>query len=119
MKVAVTIWENRISPVADSAREVLVLNIEGQSVLGRHHEHFNDDSPFYRARKLADLGVKTFICGAISDFYRGLVEGYDIRLIPFVHGQIDEVLDAFLRNALVNPRFVMRGYLRRSMRENG
>jgi predicted Fe-Mo cluster-binding NifX family protein len=117
MKVAVTIWENRISPVADSAREVLVVDIGGQSVLSRHHERFNDGSLFYRARELADLGVTTFICGAISSFYGALVEGYGIRLIPFVHGEVDDVLNAFLNNALVNPRFVMRGYLPDAMRE--
>jgi hypothetical protein len=118
MKVAVTIWENRISPVADSAGEVLVLEIEGQSVLGRHRERFKDDSVFSRAGKLVDLGVKTFICGAISNFYGGLVEGYGIRLIPFVHGQIDEVLNAFMNKTLLNPKFVMRGYLRNAMRED-
>jgi predicted Fe-Mo cluster-binding NifX family protein len=102
--VAVTIWKNRISPVADSAQEVLVVDIGGKSILSRHHERFNEDSLLYRARKLADLGIKAFICGAISDFYGGLVEGYGIRLIPFVHGQIDEVLNAFLNKSLLKPR---------------
>ena len=118
MKLAVTVWENRISPVADSAREVLVLDIEGRSVLSRHHERFKDDSLFHRARKLADLDVKAFICGAISDFYGGLVEGYGIRLIPFVHGRVDDVLNAFMNRSLLNPKFVMRGYLRDAMRED-
>jgi predicted Fe-Mo cluster-binding NifX family protein len=116
MKLAVTIWESRISPVADSAQEVLVVEIGGKSILRRHDERFNEDSLLYRARKLADLGVKAFVCGAISDFYGGLVEGYGIRLIPFVHAQVDEVLNAFMDKSLLNPRFVMRGYLRDAMR---
>ena len=119
MKLAVTIWENRISPVADSATEVLVLDIEGQHILRRQHECFEDESLFHRARKLADLRVKTFICGAISNFYGGLVEGYGIRLIPFVHGQVDDVLNAFVNESLLNPRFVMAGYLRNATREDG
>jgi len=118
MKVAVTIWENRISPVADSAGEVLVLDIEGQKVQELHRERFKNDSLFYRAKKLVDLGVKTFICGAISNFYGGLVEGYGIRLIPFVHGQLDDVLDAFMHKSLPNPEFVMRGSFRDAMRGN-
>jgi len=65
-----------------------------------------------------DLGVKTFICGAISNSYGGLVEGYGIRLIPFVHGQIDEVLNPFMNKALLNPKFVMRRYLRDALRED-
>lgn len=100
MKVAFTIWKNRISPVADSAREVLVLDIEGLAVLGRRHERFRNQSLFDRAEKLVDMGVNTFICGAISDFYSGLIEGYGIHLIPFIHGQIDEVVDAFMNESL-------------------
>jgi predicted Fe-Mo cluster-binding NifX family protein len=118
MKVAVTIWEGRISPVADLTQELLVVDIGGQSITSRHHEHFDNDSLFYRARKLDDLGVRTFICGAISGFYGALVEGYGIRLISFVHGQVDEVLDAFLNDSLVNPRFVTKGYLPDVMRED-
>jgi predicted Fe-Mo cluster-binding NifX family protein len=118
MKVGLTIWENRISPVADSAGEVLVLDIRGQSILDRRRERFRNDSLFYRAKKLVDLGINTFICGAISDFYGGLVEGYGIRLVPFVHGQLDEVLEAFMNKTLPNPKFVMRGDFRDIMREN-
>ena len=118
MKVAVTIWKGRISPVADLSQELLVVHVGSQSILSRHHEHFENDSPFHRAKKLDDLGVKTLICGAISSFYGALVEGYGIRLISFVHGQADEVLDAFLKNALVNQKFVMSGYLPASTRED-
>jgi predicted Fe-Mo cluster-binding NifX family protein len=100
MKVAITIWENRVSPVADSAREVLVVEVGGGRILRRRQEHFDDDSLFNHAGKLSELSVKIFICGAISDFYGSLVEGYGIRLIPFVYGQVDDVLNAFASNSL-------------------
>lgn len=76
MRVALTVWENRISPVADSSRNLLVADIENRAIEGRHYEVFNEESVLYRARKLADLEVEVFICGAISDFYAILVEGY-------------------------------------------
>ncbi len=104
MRVAITIWENRVSPVADSAEEMLLLEVAGGTVVRRRHERFDDDSPFHRAGKLAELSVNTFICGAISDFYSGLIEGYGIRLIPFAQGHVDEVLDGFLKNGRVDPR---------------
>lgn len=103
MRVAITIWENRISPVADSAGEILVVDVAGGNIIRRRHERFEDDSLFNHAGKLAELSVTTFICGAISDFYSGLVEGYGIRLIPFANGQVEEVLNGFLSDSLVNP----------------
>jgi predicted Fe-Mo cluster-binding NifX family protein len=113
MKVVLTVWENRISPVADSARQLLVVDVEDRTVRGRHTERIDVESVFYRARKLADLEVQVFICGAISDFFASLVEGYGIRLIPFICGEADEVLDAYLGDSLRSPRFVMTGCLQR------
>ena len=107
MKVALTIWENRISPVADSARQLLVVNVENRAVLDTTTECLDAQSVFHCARRLADLHAKIFICGAISDFFANLVEGYGIRVIPFVCGQADEVLNAYLENSLSSPKFVM------------
>jgi predicted Fe-Mo cluster-binding NifX family protein len=113
MKVVLTVWENRISPVADSATQLLVVDVENRTVRGRRTERINAESVFYRARRLADLEVQVFICGAISDFFASLVEGYGIRLIPFICGKANEVLDAYLEDSLRSQRFVMTGCLQR------
>jgi len=118
MRVAITIWENRISPVADSAREMLVADVAGRKIIRRRHERFEDDSLFLRAKKLSELSVTTFICGAISDFYSGLVEGYGIRLIPFAHGRVDEVLSGFLTSSLVSPNISHERPSAQRMRED-
>lgn len=91
-----TVWENRISPVADSAIELLIAEIRNRTILSREHELFRAESLFLKAKRLMDLGVNVFVCGAISNFYATLVEGYGIRIIPFVSGRADEILNAFL-----------------------
>ena len=113
MKVVLTVCENRISPVADSAGQLLVVDVEEGIIRGRRTERIHAESVFYRARRLADLDVKVLICGAISDFYASLVEGYGIRVISFVCGEADEVLDSYLENTLCSPKFMMTGCLRR------
>ena len=109
MKVVLTVWEKRISPVADSAGQLLVVDVENRTIRGQRSECLDVDSVFVRARRLADLEAKIFICGAISDFFASLVEGYGIRLIPFICGEADEVLDAYLEDTLRSPRFMMKG----------
>jgi predicted Fe-Mo cluster-binding NifX family protein len=111
MKVVLTVWENRISPVADSASQLLVVDVENRTIRDRRTECLDAKSLFHRARRLSDLEVNIFICGAISDFFASLVEGYGIRLIPFICGEADEVLDAYLEDSLPSPRFMMTGYL--------
>jgi predicted Fe-Mo cluster-binding NifX family protein len=109
MKVVLTVWENRISPVADSASQLLVVDVRNRIIRKRHTEHFDLESVFYRARRLSDLEVKIFICGAISDFFASLLEGYGIRLIPFICGEAEEVLEAYLEDSLLCPKFMMTG----------
>ncbi|MFC1896082.1 hypothetical protein ACFL0Q_05415 [Thermodesulfobacteriota bacterium] len=58
MKVVSTVWENHIPPVADSARQLLVVDVENRTIRGTGTECLN---VFCRARSLADLEVKIFI----------------------------------------------------------
>ena len=109
MKLALTVWENRISPVFDCAQTLLVVDITGDMPTGKHFEPFRYESPFSRATKLSDLGVKVLICGAVSDSFANIVETYGIRIIPFVAGAVDEVLDAYLTGGLYNAKFRMPG----------
>ena len=109
MKVALTVWENRISPLFDCARILLIVDIVDRTETSRHFESFHFESPFSRAAKLSDLGIEILICGAVSNLFADLVETYGIRIIPFVAGDVDEVLDAYLTGGLWDSTFRMPG----------
>ncbi len=109
MNVALTVWENRISPLFDSTRMLLIVDIRKRNVIGKHLETFPYESPLSRAAKLADLDVNVLICGAISNLFANPIEIYGIRIIPFVAGTVDEVLDAYLTNTLSSSKFRMPG----------
>lgn len=109
MKVALTVWEDRISPLFDSARMLLIANIENKTVANRCYEPFYSELPIHRAAKLSDLGVRVLICGAVSQPLANMVEAYGIHLIPFVAGDVNQVLDAYLKDILSFPNFRMPG----------
>ena len=109
MKVALTVCENRISPLFDSARMLLIVDIVDSKETGRHFEPFHYESPFSRAAKLSELGIEILICGAVSNLFSNMIEARRIRVIPFVAGSVEEVLDAYLRNGLRDSKFRMPG----------
>ena len=109
MKLALTVWENRISPVFDCAQRLLVVDIHGEMAASKHLEPFRYESPFSRATKLSDLGINVLICGAVSDSFANIIETYGIRIIPFVAGAVEEVLDAFLNGQIYDTKFRMPG----------
>jgi predicted Fe-Mo cluster-binding NifX family protein len=109
MKLALTVWENRISPLFDCARRLLLVEIVDQTATGKHVESFDYESPLSRATRLSDLGVNVLICGAVSDSFARMIETHGIRIIPFVAGGVEEVLDAYLTSELCDSKFLMPG----------
>ena len=66
MKIAIPVWQGRISPVFDSSRRILLLDVEAGRVLARSEAQIGGELPQERARRLSELGAEVLVCGAIS-----------------------------------------------------
>jgi len=109
MKVAIPVWNLRISPLFDTARHLLIVEIEDGQELSRSEEELEDYLPPRRASRLVGLGVKILICGAISRQLAAMLIGSGITIVPWMSGLVDDVLQAYLRGKLPDPRFLMPG----------
>jgi predicted Fe-Mo cluster-binding NifX family protein len=109
MKVAVTVWDGRISPVFDVAREALILTIEGGAVVARTRETADSANPFLRIERYVDLGVDTVICGAISAPLQRELTTRGLEVLGFVAGEVEEVVRAFVAGKLPAPELSMPG----------
>lgn len=109
MRTAVAIWKDRVSPVFDVSRKILVLDIDGAAVTATRVETFSGDDPHYRLARLRELGVETLICGAVSRQMAERLKGGGIRLISFVTGERDKVVAAYLSGALPSAELSMPG----------
>ena len=116
MKLALAVWNGRISPVFDAAGHLLVLEVEKGQVVSRQEHGMGTDEPFQKTARLAELGVETLVCGAVSRPLAEMIAARGIRLIPFVAGGTEEVLAAFLAGALPSPDMAMPGCCGRRMR---
>ena len=125
MKVALSVWGERISPVFDTGSSMLVVTLDGAEESGRTTEGLREVFPPRRAARLVELGVDVLICGAISRPLASMIASYGIQVVPFVSGEAEEVLGAWLSGGLrapsVPPRFQMPGCcgMRRRFRGRG
>lgn len=119
MQVAIPVWQDRISPVFDTARTVLLLQIENGKEISRSVMHLLQGYPPLRVRRLRDQGVELLICGAISRPFAHLCAGAGIRVIPWIAGRLEDVLEAFLAGRLPDPSFLMPGCRRGRRRQRG
>ncbi len=93
MKIAMTVWGNRVSPVFDSAQTILLAEIKDQSVVWKQREFIAGQIPTRLARMLVDKGIDTLVCGAISEQPATIIEAAGITLVSFVSGSATELLE--------------------------
>ena len=46
MKIALTVWDQKISPVFDSSQKLLIADIGEDQIDNRRYEYFNVENPF-------------------------------------------------------------------------
>lgn len=116
MKTAFAYWDNRIAPVFDIARQIHVVEAESGRIVAETGEALADDLPVQKVIRLAELGVGTLVCGAISRPLHAMVAAYGIQVIPFVAGDLSEVIQAWLSGNLERDTFAMPGCCGRGRR---
>ncbi len=119
MKTALTVWANRISPVFDAARTLLIVTIHDSKIQSREYASFDPDAPSQLAIRLLQMDAPILICGAISQRPALLLETGGIQLIPFITGRVEDVLEAHARATLIRPAFLMPGCQCRRRRRRG
>jgi predicted Fe-Mo cluster-binding NifX family protein len=116
MKAAFSVWENRIAPVFDVARHILVLETKSGCIISESKKILADAMPVGKAASLTELGVSVLVCGAVSRPFQEMIEAYGIRIIPFVAGELQEVIDAWLAGKREMEMFAMPGCCGRKRR---
>jgi predicted Fe-Mo cluster-binding NifX family protein len=119
MLVAVPIWNGRVSPVFDTATRLIVVDMGGEAGGERREYQVSGAGPSRRIALLTELGVSTLICGAVSNGTARLVERAGIDIVPWVSGDVEDVLEAFGAGSLGGDAFRMPGCRRRRQRRCG
>ena len=109
MKIAIPTWNGRVSPVFDTASRLVIVEIAKESETARFETDISEHFLPSKSMRLTGLGINTLICGAISRPLAYMITAAGIKLIPWIAGQVEEVIQAFLTNTLFDPRFIMPG----------
>jgi len=109
-RIAIPTWNGRISPVFDTTSRLLVVEVGKEGESSRFETDISEHFIHSKTKRLMELGIDTLICGAISGQFAYMVTTAGIELIPWISGQVEEVLQAFLRGNLFNKQFLMPGH---------
>jgi predicted Fe-Mo cluster-binding NifX family protein len=116
--VAATVWEGRISPLFEVSERALLLTVHDGSPVERSEVALPRGGGEVKLSFLRGLGVDTVLCGAISRTLAERADALHLRVVPFLAGEVEEVMSAHLRDRLPSKRLTMPGW-RSSMWQGG
>jgi len=109
MRLAIPEFNGRVSPVFDFCRRLLVVEVSGDGSSELFKVDWSTPDVQNRADRLKELKIDALLCGGISSELVGAVARKGIQVFPWISGEIQEVLNAFLSNRLPDPRLTMPG----------
>jgi len=109
MKIAIPIWEDKISPVFDTALRLLVVEVKDKKEVSRFIYYIGDEDLTRRCQHIHTLNVDILICGAVSYTFLQMLMASGLEVIQEISGRVEEVLDAYLKGNIYNPKFSMPG----------
>jgi predicted Fe-Mo cluster-binding NifX family protein len=118
-RTAFACWDDRVAPVFDTALQVRVVEVESGQVVRETMEPLAGDMPGEKVLRLAELRIDALVCGAISSPLHTMITAYGIRVVPFVAGDLPEVIQAWLSGNSYLNAFAMPGCCGRGRRHRG
>ncbi len=109
MKVAVPIWDGRISPVMDTALRLVVAESDNGEETSRAVVDIPRADIAQRAGFISGLGVDVLVCGAISHQFERLLSASGVRVNPWMGGNVDEIIIACIGGNLQRSCFFLPG----------
>jgi len=109
MRIAIPIWDDRISPVLDTASKLLIVEIEDQKESSRFEIYLDEQELSRRCLRIRGMEVDILICGAISRPFSRMLMASGVNIIQNITGHPEDVLKAYLHGRLFYSGFLMPG----------
>lgn len=110
MRVAIPIWENKISPVLDTASKLMVVEVGVLDDASRFEIAFVKEDIASRCALVRNLDIDVIICGAVSRSFSSMLTASGVQMIPGISGPVEKVLAAYLDGRLESAGFFLPGY---------
>lgn len=100
MLVTIPNFGQRISPRIDCAESLRLITIEDKNIVETETVKVIVHNILERINFIVRLKPDVIICDGISDLFLEKLSETGIKIIPWVHGTIDEILENFLAEKL-------------------
>jgi predicted Fe-Mo cluster-binding NifX family protein len=118
MKIAIPLFENRISPRLDCAKKFLLLKVEekDKKVISSKETEIKTSDTGENIEFYVSNEIDVVICGGISIEMQAFLVKHEVRVISWVTGEAHKALDLFIESKLVSGAMLCPGMKLRKWR---
>jgi predicted Fe-Mo cluster-binding NifX family protein len=98
--VGIVRMENRVAYRLDRADTIVVARKDRKGNVQLEEAALSERDPIRRVQQIADLGIETLICGAVSGFVFRMFQHHGIQVIGGVIGDAQDVLHHYVNGNL-------------------
>lgn len=101
--LAIPNFGDRISPRLDYSSNIQLFKIEDKKEISRETVKMVCHTNLERLNLILDLKPDIIICNGISDLLLNELKLNKIDVIPWIHGEVNDVVKKYLKNKIVEP----------------
>ncbi|TCS40368.1 NifB/NifX family molybdenum-iron cluster-binding protein [Reinekea marinisedimentorum] len=109
MKVAITVWQQRVSPVFDVSANLLMLSLHDGKIADEQAIPLPTSGPAAKLAFIAALQPDVLICGAMSAQIQHVAETHPWQLYAFMKGSVRRVMRALIAGGVLADDFSLPG----------
>ena len=98
--IAIPVFGSRVSPRLDYTESLQLVKIENGAIQNKEIVKLLSLSRFEKINMLVRIHPNVIICDGVSDLsYEKLITN-NIKVFPWIHGEVDAVIDKYLNGKL-------------------
>jgi predicted Fe-Mo cluster-binding NifX family protein len=109
MRLAIPEFKGRVSPVFDCCRRLLVIDTLKKGPDRIASVDWSELECVKRPARLREMGIKILLCGGISTRLAREIEAGGVYIVPWISGEVGEIIDAYFNGRLPDPQLTMPG----------
>lgn len=98
--IALSVYGNRISSRLDVAEKMVIVSADDNTVKKKQTLLLQESNPLQKINKIIALNPEVLICGGLTEVCAEKLKCSKIKIIPWVQGNSEEILQAYLGGLL-------------------
>ena len=109
MCLIISVYQNRVASLFESSENFLMIKPLDYDINQAKFINVSNNALYTLIRLNKNENINTLICGAMRGCVRHQIEAQNIKVIPWITGDIQNVVQAFLNDNLFSSSFLMPG----------